>query len=45
MEMNGQGKKADRIDRVMDWVYPLAYIVLFGMVIWAFFVAESPPFL
>ena len=45
MELNGQGDKAERVDRVMDWVYPLAYIVLFGMVLWAFFVAESPPLL
>ena len=39
LELHNQGDRADRIDRVMDWVYPAAYIVLFGLAIWAFFVA------
>jgi hypothetical protein len=33
LEMNDQGDLAERIDRVMDWVYPVAYIVLFGAVV------------
>jgi uncharacterized membrane protein YidH (DUF202 family) len=45
MEMKGQEERADRIDRVMDWIYPAVYIVLFGFVIWLFFFAESQPIL
>ncbi|MFC2023705.1 hypothetical protein ACFLT5_03095 [Chloroflexota bacterium] len=37
MEMRGQEAQADRIDSVLDWSYPLAYIVSFGLVIVWFF--------
>jgi hypothetical protein len=37
LEMRGQGDRAEQIDRVLDWVYPLTYIVLFGAVIVLFF--------
>jgi hypothetical protein len=35
--MNGQGNLADRIDTVLDWAYPIAYVAAFGAVIWFFF--------
>jgi hypothetical protein len=37
MEMRGQEAQADRVDRILDWVYPLAYIVCFGLVVLWFF--------
>jgi hypothetical protein len=37
LENHGQLEKADRIDRVADWVYPIGYIVLFGVTIASFF--------
>jgi hypothetical protein len=37
LEMNGQGERAERIDTVLDWAYPLGYVLLFGVVIWHFF--------
>ena len=37
MEIRGQEAQADRVDRVLDWVYPLAYIVSFGLVTLWFF--------
>ncbi len=37
MEVHNQLEKADRIDRVMDWIYPIGYIVLFGATIFYFF--------
>ena len=37
LEMRGQGSLAERVDKVLDWAYPLAYIVLFGFVIGWFF--------
>lgn len=37
LEMRGQEDLADRIDRVLDWVYPFTYIVSFGVVIALFF--------
>jgi hypothetical protein len=43
MDMNGDGEKADSIDRVMDWVYPAAYIVLFAIVVYLFFINPSEP--
>jgi hypothetical protein len=44
MEMRGEGDKADRIDRVGDWVYPLANLVLLGFGIWAFLIYQGGPF-
>lgn len=43
MEMRGQEERADRIDRVMDWAYPLVYIVLFGIAVWLFLVSDGGP--
>ena len=37
LEMRGQEDLAERIDRVLDWVYPFTYIVSFGVVIALFF--------
>ena len=37
LDMRGQGERADRIDKVLDWAYPLTYIVSFGAVIALFF--------
>ncbi len=37
MEMDGQEKRADRIDSYMDWVYPFAYIVPLAIAAWIFF--------
>ncbi len=36
MEMAGQGELADRIDSVLDWVYPLVYLGALGFLIWWF---------
>jgi hypothetical protein len=38
MEIQGEEAKADRIDRVMDWIYPLANVILLGFGIWAFLI-------
>ena len=43
MEMRGEGDRADRIDRIGDWVYPLANVVLLGFGIWAFLIREGGP--
>jgi hypothetical protein len=37
LEVRGQEELADRIDRVLDWVYPFTYIVSFGVVVLWFF--------
>jgi hypothetical protein len=37
MEMRGQEALAERIDTVLDWAYPLAYIASFGLVMLWFF--------
>jgi hypothetical protein len=37
-EMKDKGELAERIDNVLDWVYPLTYVVSFGVVILWFFV-------
>jgi hypothetical protein len=37
MEMNGQSEQADRIDRVLDWVYPIGYVVAGVLLFWLFF--------
>jgi hypothetical protein len=38
LETKGKGEKAERIDRVADWIYPLGYVVLIGATIVYFFV-------
>jgi hypothetical protein len=37
LETKDQREKAERIDRVADWVYPIGYIVAFGLTIAYFF--------
>jgi hypothetical protein len=41
MEMGGQVDRADRIDRVMDWIYPLANVLLLGFGIWLFLIYQG----
>ncbi len=37
LEINGEIEMVERIDNVLDWVYPLIYVTLFaGLVIWFF---------
>ncbi len=37
MEMRGQEELAERIDSVLDWVYPFTYVVSFGLAaVWFF---------
>jgi hypothetical protein len=42
LEMNDRSELAERIDRIMDWVFPFCYVVLFGVVYLLFFVRASP---
>jgi len=37
LEMDEQGELAERIDIVMDWVYPLIYLVSLAGLVWWFF--------
>lgn len=37
LENEGKDVEVERIDRVMDWAYPLMYLVLIGVVAMAFF--------
>ena len=37
LEMHDQSKKADRIDQVADWIYPISYMLLFGLTFLYFF--------
>jgi len=34
MELNGRGEQANRIDNVMDWLYPIIYIVVVA-ILWS----------
>jgi hypothetical protein len=45
MEIKGEGDRADRIDRIGDWVYPLALVLLLGFGIWAFLISQGGPFI
>jgi hypothetical protein len=38
LEMDGRKALADNIDRYMDWLYPLFYVAMFGLVTLLFFV-------
>jgi Neurotransmitter-gated ion-channel ligand binding domain len=38
LETNDQRERAERIDRVADWVYPISYVVCFGITYILFFV-------
>jgi hypothetical protein len=38
LEMQDRAELAERIDNVLDWLYPLTYVVSFGMMILWFFV-------
>jgi cytosine/uracil/thiamine/allantoin permease len=35
--MNEKADLAERIDNILDWAYPLIYVVAFGVVIWLYF--------
>ncbi|NKQ34931.1 MAG: electron transporter RnfC, partial [Chloroflexi bacterium] len=37
LEMNDEAVKADRIDSIMDWAYPLLYLVLLAGLVWVYF--------
>jgi len=37
LETHDRLEQADRIDRVADWIYPVGYVVLFGLTIAYFF--------
>ena len=37
LEVNEKGELAGRVDSVMDWFYPMMYIVAFGVITWSFF--------
>jgi hypothetical protein len=37
LEKNGEAERADSIDRYLDWLYPLAYIVPVGLAVLLFF--------
>jgi len=37
MEQGGSGERADRIDSVLDWAYPLAYGVFLAVIVLWFF--------
>ena len=42
LEMAEQADRAERIDNVMDWLYPLLYVVALGIVYYLFFIATPP---
>ncbi len=42
LEMADRAKQAERIDDIMDWLYPILYIVAFGVVYYLFFVVTPP---
>lgn len=37
LENQGRSQRAERIDTIIDWVYPLSYVVLVGLLILVFF--------
>ena len=39
MEMNGQAVLADRVDSVLDWVYPIAMLLMLVFIVWRFLYA------
>ncbi len=42
LEMADREEEAERIDNIMDWLYPLLYVVALGIVYYLFFVAIPP---
>lgn len=36
LESRGQEARAEQIDRTLDWVYPISYVVAIGLVVWLF---------
>lgn len=42
LEMAGQADRAESIDNIMDWMYPLLYIVAVGIVYYLFFITTPP---
>ena len=37
IEMQGQAERADRIDSYLDWIYPISYLAVVGIVVLMFF--------
>ncbi len=37
LESGGQVEKAEKIDRYLDWVYPVSYLAAIGIVVWIYF--------
>jgi hypothetical protein len=37
LEQKGEREKADRLEAPMNYIYPLAYVVAFGITFWIFF--------
>jgi hypothetical protein len=37
LESNDEAEKADRIDSILDWAYPLMFIALIGICVWVYF--------
>ena len=37
LESNDEAEKADRIDSILDWAYPLMFIALIGVCVWVYF--------
>ena len=37
MDARGEGERAERIDNVLDWAYPLSYVVLLAVIVLWFF--------
>ncbi len=41
-EMAGQTDRIEKIDNIMDWLYPILYLVALGVVYYLFFVRIPP---
>jgi hypothetical protein len=37
LEMDGQAERAERVDSILDWIYPLSYLVAAGVLYLVFF--------
>jgi hypothetical protein len=42
LEMRGNEARAESIDQVMDWVYPIIYLTAFGVIYYIFFMIPPP---
>ncbi|MCK4725043.1 MAG: hypothetical protein KAT29_04545, partial [Anaerolineales bacterium] len=36
LDMNGQAELADRVDSVLDWVYPISMLLMLVFIVWRF---------